>query len=180
MLFANRKLADSAIRRRTGASPADYVAYCAMCRDNFAARNKKTYHLLDLIYGRADAAAPAKKGPGYSQRHENRARLKNKMLAEVWGDKVAVQKRTFETIKLSIPDPVREIMEERLILLEDIQKVIEYAERTGNKLLNRNNGHILACHKPVSVTYWVEYTPQEDGFAIHNAYSHRMVVEGNN
>jgi hypothetical protein len=25
------------------------------------------------------------------------------------------------------------------------------------------------------VTYWVEYTPQEDGsFLIHKAYSHRM------
>lgn len=178
MLFANRKLADDVIKRRINESPADYVAYCAMCRDNFAARGKKTYHLLDLIYGEADVT-PAKKGPGYSQRHENKARLKNKMLKEVWGDKVSEQKRSFETIKLSIPAAVNEVMEDRLILLEDVQKVIEYAERTGNKIFNRNNGHIMACYKPVSVTYWVEYTPQEDGFAIHNAYSHRMVVEGN-
>jgi len=179
MLFANRKLADDVIKRRINESPADYVAYCAMCRDNFAARGKKTYHLLDLIYGQADDAAPAKKGPGYSQRRENRARLKNKMLKEVWGDKVAKQKRSYETIKLIIPEEVNEVIEERLILLEDIQKVIEHAERTGNKILNRNNGHIMACHKPVSVTYWVEYTPREDGFTIHNAYSHRMVIQGN-
>lgn len=180
MLFANRKLADDVVRRRIGESSADYVAYCAMCRDNFAAKGKKTYHLLDLIYGKADDASVVKKGPGYSQRRENRARLKNKMLKEVWGDKVAEQKKSFETIELNIPDEVNEIMEERLILKEDVQKVIEYAERTGNKILNRNNGHIMAYHRPVSVTYWVEYTPQEDGFVIHNVYSHRMVVEGNN
>jgi hypothetical protein len=176
MLFANRKLADDVIRRRIGQSPADYIAYCAMCRDNFAARGKKIYHLLDLIYGRADHGAPVKKGPGYSQRRENRVRLKNKMRRAVWGDKVEEQKRSYEAIKLSIPAAVNQIMEERLILLEDVQKVIEYAERTGNKLLKRSNGHILASHRPVSVTYWVEYTPREDGFAVHNAYSHRMEI----
>jgi NADPH-dependent glutamate synthase beta subunit-like oxidoreductase len=179
MLFANRKLADDVIRRRIGESPADYVAYCAMCRDNFAANGKKTYHLLDLIYGESDVTSSSKRGPGYSQRRENRVRLKNKMLKEVWGDKVAEQKRAFETIELNMSAEVSNIMEERLILKEDIQKVIEHAERTGNKLLNRSNGHVLACHRPVSVTYWVEYTPQAGGYAVHNAYSHRMEVEGN-
>jgi len=93
---------------------------------------------------------------------------------------MSVEKRPYETIKLIIPAEVQGVMEDRLILPEGVQKVIDYAERTGNKLLNRNNGHILACHRPVSVTYWVEYTPQGDGFAIYNTYSHRMVVEGNN
>ncbi|CCO09200.1 pyridine nucleotide-disulfide oxidoreductase/dicluster-binding protein [Desulforamulus hydrothermalis] len=177
--FANRGLADEVMRRRINESSADYVAYCAICRDNFAAKGKKTYHLLDLIYGEADAAAPAKRGPGYSQRRENRVRLKNKMLKEVWGERVAAEKMSFEAINLIIPAAVNEVMEERLILVEDVQKVIEYAERTGNKLLIRNNGHVLACHRPVAITYWVEYTPQEDGFTIHNAYSHRMEVKGN-
>ncbi|GBF35225.1 glutamate synthase small chain [Desulfocucumis palustris] len=179
MLFANRELADDVIRRRAGESAADFVAYCAMCRDNFAARGKRTYHLLDLIYPGAGRPSPGQKGPGYSQRRENRVRLKNKMLKEVWGDTVTEQKKSFETIKVTIPAGVSDIMEERLILLEDIQKVIEYAERTGNKLLNRANGHVLACYRPVAVTYWVEYTALEDGFTIHNAYSHRMEVEGN-
>ncbi|AGK99856.1 pyridine nucleotide-disulfide oxidoreductase/dicluster-binding protein [Desulfoscipio gibsoniae] len=179
MSFANRKLADDTIRRRIDESPADYVAYCAMCRDNFAAKGKKTYHLLDLIYGEADMISAAKRGPGYSQRRENKARLKNTMLKEVWGDKLAVEQSSYEAINLIIPDEVSEIMEDRLILKEDVQKVIEHAEGTGQKLLNRNNGHVMACHRPVSVTYWVEYTRQEDGFVVHNVYSHRMKVEGN-
>lgn len=179
MLFANRDLARDTVKRRIDESSADYVAYCAMCRDNFAAGGKKTYHLLDFIYGEADAASPLTRGPGYSQRRENRARLKSKMLKNVWGDNVAKPENSYEAIKLVIPGKVSEIMDERLILKEDIQKVIEHAEKTGNKLLNRSSGHILACYKPVSVTYWVEYTRREDGFVIHNVYSHRMEVAGN-
>jgi hypothetical protein len=34
----------------------------------------------------------------------------------------------------------------------------------------------LAHHRPNAVTYWVEYTPQDDAFVVHNAYSHRMQV----
>lgn len=93
---------------------------------------------------------------------------------------MSVEKKPYETIKLTIPAEVQEVMDDRLILQEDIQKVVDYAERTSKKLLNHDNGHILACHRPVSVTYWVEYSPQGDGFVIHNAYTHRMVVEGNN
>ena len=51
MFFANPELAKRAIQRRIEQSPADYVAYCAMCRDYFASRGKRTLHLLDLILG---------------------------------------------------------------------------------------------------------------------------------
>jgi hypothetical protein len=60
--------------------------------------------------------------------------------------------------------------------VEDIQKVIEHAEQTGKRLLNPSNGHYLAYYKPQRVTYWVEYSPQEDAFLIHNTYCHRMEI----
>jgi hypothetical protein len=56
--------------------------------------------------------------------------------------------------------------------------VIEYAERTGRKLINPATGRYLASYRPTSVTYWVEYLPGADGFTIFNAYSHRMEVLG--
>ena len=34
----------------------------------------------------------------------------------------------------------------------------------------------MACYRPVSVTYWVEYSPRGDGYAVHNAYSHRVQI----
>lgn len=51
MFFANPELAKKVGLRRTKESPSDYVAYCAMCRDYFASVNKRTWHILDMIYG---------------------------------------------------------------------------------------------------------------------------------
>jgi hypothetical protein len=119
------------------------------------------------------ALAPA---VGFSQRHENRARLKEKLLKERWSETMPEQ-AAFESIRLVLPEAVQQMVEDRLILVEDMQKVIEYAERTGKRMFNAVSGHYLAYTKPTSVTYWVEYTPQDDGtFLVHKAYSHRMEI----
>lgn len=179
MWLANRPLAEAAVRRRIGESPLDYVTYCAVCRDFFAARGKRTLHLLDLIYGSDPAADAEHPAPGFSQRHENRARLKRKLLKEVWGEEMDGTQASYEAIPLRTTAEVQARLEERLILVEDIQRVIEHAERTGRKLLNPETGRFLAYFKPTAVTYWVEYSPEGDAFTVHNAYSHRMeIAEG--
>lgn len=175
MWLTNRDLARQVVDRRIAAGPADYLTYCAMCRDFFAARGKRTLHLLDLIFDADREGAATRRGPGFSQRHENRARLKQKLLKEVWGEMTDGQ-ASYEAIKLTMTAEVEQRLEDRLILVEDIQQVIEYAERTGRKLRQPHTGHFLAHYRPTSVTYWVEYSPQGDAFAIHNAYSHRMEV----
>jgi hypothetical protein len=178
MWLANREVAAKVVERRAAASPRDYVAYCAMCRDFLAGHGKPTWHLLDLIFDAGNSNKATRPGPGYSQRHENRARLKRKLLTEVWGEEMDDQQPAYETIQLLITDAVAERLEQRLILVEDIQQVIEFAERTGRKLLDPESGHFLAHYRPTSVTYWVEYSPAEpdNTFTIHNAYSHRMEV----
>ncbi|MBN1286580.1 MAG: 4Fe-4S dicluster domain-containing protein [Anaerolineae bacterium] len=176
MGFADRELARAVIERRINESRADYVTYCAVCRDFFAAQGKPTFHLLDLIFGRGDDAAAAGRGPGYSQRHENRARLKREMLREVWGEDVTTAQEGYESIKLDVAEAVQARLEDRLILVEDIQQVIAFAERTGRRLLNTDTGRFLAHYRPAAVTYWVEYRPEGDHYAVFNAYSHRMEV----
>jgi glutamate synthase (NADPH) small chain len=177
--LANRPLAEAVVRRRIAESPLDYVTYCAVCRDFFASRGKRTAHLLDLIYGSDPTGSAERPGPGFSQRHENRARLKRKLLKEIWGEEMAGEQVTHESIHLLIAEDVQARLEERLILVEDIQSVIEYAERMNSKLLNPATGHLLAYYRPTAVTYWVEYSPQGDAFVVHNAYSHRMeITEG--
>jgi hypothetical protein len=175
MWLANAELAASVVRRRIQESPADYVTYCAMCRDFFARQGKPTLHLLDLIYGEDPFMLAGRKGPGFSQRHENRSRLKKKLLKEIWIEDMG-DKKPYEGIQLIIPREVQVTLEARLILVEDIQQVIEYAERSGNKLINKATGHFLAHYKPSNVTYWVEYSPAEQAYLIHNAYSHRMEI----
>ena len=183
MWLANRELARAVVQRRIAASPADYVTYCAVCRDFFAAQGKPTLHLLDLLYGGDLDARAHRPAPGWSDRHENRVRLKRAVLKEVWGEEMPGQP-SYASIRLLIAPEVRQRMEDRLILVEDLQQVIEYAERTGARFQNRQSGHYLAGHKPGAVTYWVEYSPAEGAggkkerqFVVHNAYSHRMSVE---
>ncbi|TWH48730.1 pyridine nucleotide-disulfide oxidoreductase/dicluster-binding protein [Sporomusa sp. KB1] len=173
MQISNKDLAHMVVDRRTGESDKDYVAYCAMCRDNFTNRGKKTYHLLDLIFGDKTGKIAARPPVGYSQRHENRARLKNTLLREIWGE--AVQDKP-ALVKLVISDELSSLMEDSLILVSDLQQVVEYAERTGNRLQNSTNGHFLAYYKPAYVTYWAEYSAGENSFVIHDAYSHRMEI----
>jgi hypothetical protein len=149
-----------------------------MCRDLFAAQGKRSLHLLDLLFEADLESRAIRAGPGYSQRQENRARLKCKLIKEVWGEEM-VGSQDHDRIRLNIPPEVQSRLEERLILIEDIQQVIAHAESTGKKLRSPPTGHFLAYHRPGNVTYWVEYspTPNGDGFDIHNAYSHRMLVE---
>ncbi len=177
MWLANPEVAGKTVRRRVDESPADYLTYCAMCRDFFANQGKRSLHILDLIYGEPGDDSAARPNPGWSQRNENRMRLKRKVLQTIWGEAMDGS-QPYEAIRLIVADEVRARLEGRLILTEDIQRVLEYAERTKRRLRSPKTGHFLAYYKPTTVTYWVEYEPQADGFYIFNAYSHRMDVPG--
>jgi hypothetical protein len=175
MWLANKPVAEKMVQQRINESPLDYVTYCAMCRDFFTRKGKRTLHILDYIFGEEKSDLAAAPTVGFSQRHENRARLKEKLLRELWSETMPEQS-DFESIRLVLPDDVQQMVEDRLILMEDMQKVIECAERTGKRMFNASTGHYLAYYKPASVTYWVEYTPQEEAFLVHKAYSHRMEI----
>jgi glutamate synthase (NADPH/NADH) small chain len=125
----------------------------------------------------AEKDPASRKRPGWSQRQENRARLKDSLLSELWGEgREAMEEH--RKIRLHIGEEVQSLLEERRILIEDLQKVIHHAEATGRKLVHPKTGHFKASFKPYKVTFWVEYSPSEDGYIIHNAYTHRMEVSG--
>lgn len=176
MWLANRPLAEAVVQRRIGESPTDYLTYCAVCRDFFARSGKRTLHLLDLIYGAEPGASAERPCPGFSQRQENRARLKRKLLAELWGERMSEERAAWEKIRLVIPEDVQARLDDRLILEDDVRRVIDHAERTGRKLVAPATGHLLAYYRPTAVTYWVEYAPADDAFIVYNAYSHRMQI----
>ncbi|HEX8926011.1 MAG TPA: (Fe-S)-binding protein, partial [Terriglobales bacterium] len=170
--FANPDLTDKTLKRRAAESDADFVTYCAMCRDSFARQGKRALHVLDMVFDKQEGDPAARPDPGFSRRQDNRARLKSHLLAEVWGEKSEVR---MTELPLEISEEVRQLMERRMILEEDVRKTINAAESSGQKF-QLPNGHLLATHCPSCVTYWVEYTKGENAFEIHNAYSHRMQV----
>jgi len=172
MQFADATVADKVVNRRIRQSNSDYVTYCAMCRDNFSRRGKRALHILDLIFEVEGSDPAARADPGFSQRQENRARLKARLLRDVWRETVADRE---QQLNLMIDPDVLALMEKRMILVEDVRKVISHAESTGEKILSQT-GRFVASYRPASVTYWVEYSAQGSGFVVHNAYSHRMEV----
>jgi len=172
---ANAEVAEKVAHKRAAESPHDYVSYCAMCRDIYAAQGKRSLHLLDLVFAADLEQAASRQGPSYSDRHENRARLKTKLLRELWQEKVPEGQ---EKLAVIIPPEVALLMESRMILAEDVQSVIEFAESTGKKLCDPKAGRFVAHYQPVSVTYWVEYGVDGSVFTVHNAYSHRMEIVG--
>ncbi len=173
MIYADREVARRVIGRRINESESDYISYCSMCRDNFASQGKRSYHILDLIFSETDDSSATMKMPGLSQRQESRARLKTSLLRELWGEEV---KDELPEVKLTIPERVQSIMEDRMILASDISKVVAYAENTGNRFKNTLTGNYIAYFQPQRVTYWVEYSPDGDSFLIHNTYSHRLEI----
>jgi NADPH-dependent glutamate synthase beta subunit-like oxidoreductase len=175
MLYANKEITHKVINRRIKESELDYLAYCAMCRDNFSSQGKRVYHLLDLIFGNEENELAGREGPGYSERQENRARLKTSLLREVWGERV---NEVPAAVKVVIPDNVLRIMEDRMILVDDVTHVIAHAESTGCKMQDAGSGYYIAYFQPASVTYWVEYQPQGEGFVVRNAYCHRLNITG--
>jgi glutamate synthase (NADPH) small chain len=174
MAFANRELADQVVKRRLSLSSNNFVTYCAVCRDQFASMGKPSLHLLDLIFGSGPETNPLR-GNSFSQRRENRSRLKKDLLWDLWGESVS-ESENYRHIKLRISPEILALMEKRMILVEDLQQVIDWSERTGSKLRGKVNGHFLGHYRPANVTYWVEYSPTLEGFKIHNAYSHRMMI----
>ncbi|WP_147820877.1 pyridine nucleotide-disulfide oxidoreductase/dicluster-binding protein [Salidesulfovibrio onnuriiensis] len=174
---ANPELAKAVRERRAQAADEDFVTYCVMCRDMLAKAGKRALHFYDLLYpaGEDSAARPA---PGYSARRENRARLRETLLAELWREESETETAPHESVRVEFTEQARDIMEERRILTSDVQKVLHAARETGACFVHKETGHVLASHRPVVVTYWVEYEERGDGFLVHNAWSHRMRVKG--
>lgn len=175
--LAHPELVKDIIRRRINEDPADYLTYCVMCRDLFAAEGKPTLHLLDFLFGEDLETLATRKPPDHSQRHENRVRVKQRMSLLLSG-KDRSQVETYEKYQIILSPELRSLIESRLILVEDIQKVIQHAEETHEAFINQENDHRLASFKPNLITYWVEYSKSGEKYQIHDAYSHRMNLTG--
>ncbi len=174
---ANPVVAGKMAEIRAAESQHDMVTYCAMCRDNLRAVGKRTRYLLDLVFDTDSVNDPAEEPPpGLSLRRENRVRLKNRLLRDIWNEQPP-DSDAYKNIILTIPPDVYRIMEDRRILADDIKQVIYYTEKTGQSFLNLRTGHLLAAYRPIHVTFWVEYSPEEKHYLIHNCYCHRMMIQ---
>ena len=190
VFYANREQADDFAEDRIQESKNDLLVYCAMCKDLFVEKGKRTFHILDLIFGENPDEDALKKMPNLSQRHANRTRLKNKLLRELWGEVLEMDEKqgndsmqgndlkNENNLNVVIPQHIWDVMEKRLILFEDIEKVVLNSQATGQRFFNPEDGSYLAHLRIKYVTYWVRYAEKDDGIHVLSAYSHRMEVMG--
>lgn len=174
---ANPSLATSVAEVRRDAVDEDYVTYCVMCRDMLAKTGKRAVHFYDLLFPKGEDSA-SRAAPGYSARRENRVRLKERLLREIWSEAEGVAQQPYETIDVEFTENAARIMEERRILKTDVQKVLLQAQQSGRWFVQQESGHLLASFRPVTVTYWVEFVRQGEAFVVHNAWCHRMRIQG--
>jgi Fe-S oxidoreductase len=176
MAQADPALARDILRRRGAVNGHDYLAYCAMCRDNLAAEGKRSSHLIEHVFPTTPGADPAARGwMSWSERRGNRARLRRRLLQDGADHLDELPESCGQPILQMTPEVLRRI-DERRILVEDLQRVIGHAERTGKRLANA--GVFKAWLPSEHVTFWVDYSPEGEGFRVHNAYCHRMKIIG--
>ncbi|WP_285907548.1 pyridine nucleotide-disulfide oxidoreductase/dicluster-binding protein [Pseudodesulfovibrio pelocollis] len=173
---ANPELGQAVAQRRADELTKDFVTYCVMCRDRIARMGKRALHLYDLLYP-GDGEPGSRPAPGYSDRRENRTRLCERLLRELWNTDQA-EAEPHEAVQVAFTDEAARLMENRRILRSDVQKVLYHATRTGAQFVHDETDRLLASWRPSTVAYWVEYEPQNDGFMVHRAWCHRMRVRG--
>lgn len=168
--FADKPVAREMAQKRIAQSQRPYLTYCINCRDRFAQEGKESVHLLELIYGRRQKPAP-----GISDRRYNRLLLRQQLLRDLWKEDVT---RVEDACIIQLDDGLEQILEERLILRDDLRQTLEYAQSNGNVLEQQENGWLYTSHRLGNVTFWVVFSEIDGGYQVHNAYSHRMTIEG--
>jgi Fe-S oxidoreductase len=169
MPFVDKKTAEKVTDRIIEDSENEILTYCVNCRDRFLKQNRESYHFLELIYGQDNNHH---KWPTWSERQENRKRIKNLFLRKFWNEKGTGSL----DCKIFIDKDMEEIIEDRMILRTDIQRAIINANEKNEYFIDEKESCYITSFRPNNVTFWVKYTKFEDGYKILNAYTHRMIL----
>ncbi len=164
---ANPEVAKTIAKNRGGDSELAYITYCVNCRDNLAGEGKQCVHILDLAFDLDD---------GYRGKSGINLRRKNSIqLRSAYMNMAEKQDELHD--RIVIPDELRDRMEQKMVLLSDLYDTVAEALETGKGLTSLDTGHSVYARETRNLTYWVEYSQDEDGLIrVHNAYCHRMRI----
>lgn len=169
MPVSNQKLAKKmAASQVSQDADCQYLTYCMNCRDRYTDTGAQAVHLLELIYCQDQAACH--RPPTWSDRQRRRRWLKKRLLGELWQKETESRKE----MNLYYNDKMKEQLEERMILEEDLWETIAHAEEHNEKILDTVQNCMIAGRRIGNVYFWVYYRPAGDGYEILKAYSHRM------
>ena len=159
----NHELVKQSARMQAETSTHDFVTYCANCMDVFVATGKPTIHVLDMFSEVELEQAFCRSKVTLSERHYNREKLYRQLHTQ----------SHLRQECLLISNEIQEQMEERLILQQDLERVISHCEQSGSYILLQDGnrvGHLQIGY----TTFWVQYRVVVDKYQVCRAYSHRM------
>ncbi|MEA3283890.1 MAG: heterodisulfide reductase-related iron-sulfur binding cluster [Synergistota bacterium] len=166
---ANPDLAKRSAARRVQEAGHPMVVSCAMCRELYARTGHPTWHILELLLSPEGKAPSPRPFPGWSARRENREKLKAEMTSGT------TPKKPSESLVMD--EELRQNLDDRWIIEEEILKVIEEAQSGGSRLRRKDSDVYLAYSVLGERTLWVEYSAEGDRWRIHDSYSHRMTIQ---
>ncbi len=171
--IANPKFAEHVAKKRSALSDNLYIAYCINCRDVFKGENKPVVHVLDLLFNINTQESVL---PDVTQRRENRVRLKETLLSEIWGEKMESKPEKCK-LNIVIRPEIKEKMNTLKLLKEDVCNVVEYSQKSNRRTFDPQKKTYLCYREIGHITCWVEYCQAGDAFEVVNVYSHRMKIE---
>lgn len=161
--IANPGYTKQMIRERSEKSSLPYLTYCVNCRDTFASRGKPAWHIFDFLF---DINAGERNSPGATGRRKG----KRTVYAAYTG-------RTMESkTRLIIGEEVQKKLDGDYLLAEDVEKVIEEAERTGKKIRDEERNLYICYGKMGHMTCWAEYRTEGQKIILCSVYAHRMSI----
>ena len=80
---------------------------------------------------------------------------------------------SWEEVKLRLSDDVRQKLDERHVLEDEIKQVIYQAEESGEKLFRPDKDIYLSKQRIGNATFYVEYTAEDGGYTVNTAYGHK-------
>ena len=83
---------------------------------------------------------------------------------------------SWEEIKLQISDEVKQRLEDRHILEDEVKQVIHHAETEGEKLYEPNANRYLAKLRIGNATFYVEYSVEQENYIVQSAYAHKSEI----
>ena len=168
--LANPELYGEITENRVSASEKPYIVYCANCLEVFRSRGKECVHILDAVFGPGPAHAP-----DLEEKRMNTVRLKDTLMKELENKSYKAPAEPWDALALTIPGDVRAAMEDKLITDRDVKETIMTAEAEGDYFVD-GDGMRTACLMRKVLTYWVDYVPEDGGYAVKSAYCHRMHI----
>ena len=163
---SDRELHAAFARRRTEGVEGILAAYCANCRDVFAAAGSDARHVLGLLLGVDESR---RRPPELDERRENRRRLKRFYTG-------APEPEKKKEPPVVIPPELIDKMDRELILRSQVEENIRRAEAAGDSLYDEAADLRYAHARFGTVTLWTAYRPGDGELRVVNVYAHRVEI----